>query len=69
MHGSGAFDVIIDLRGFFGNMLHLSIMSESIALQYDQVSSLLDLNVAMTQSLLQASKWDKEKLIDNFFGN
>ena len=58
------------VSAIFWNMLHREyFVSESNALQYDQVSSLLDLNVAMTQSLLQASKWDKEKLIDNFFGN
>lgn len=29
----------------------------------------MDLSPDLTRSLLQASKWDKEKLIDNFFAD
>ena len=35
----------------------------------EDVASLLDLNVDVTQSLLQHHRWDREKLIDAFFAN
>lgn len=35
----------------------------------NEVSSLLDLNTDMTQTLLHNNKWDKEKLVDIFFAD
>lgn len=51
------------------NILDISEIVPIMNSLVEDVSSLLDLNCDVTQSLLQANKWDREKLIDAFFAN
>lgn len=63
-----------DLRGITVpsdtfNIMDCSDIEPIMRSLIEDVSSLLDLNVDVTQSLLQSNKWDREKLIDAFFAN
>eukprot|EP00600_Ochromonadales_sp_CCMP1393_P003405 CAMPEP_0174990518 /NCGR_PEP_ID=MMETSP0004_2-20121128/21372_1 /TAXON_ID=420556 /ORGANISM="Ochromonas sp., Strain CCMP1393" /LENGTH=664 /DNA_ID=CAMNT_0016244147 /DNA_START=79 /DNA_END=2073 /DNA_ORIENTATION=+ len=49
------------------NIIGVKDVEVVMAALIDDVSSLLDIPADMAQSLLQNSKWDKERLIDAFF--